>query len=45
MRPTDSLDEAGRTTGEALELGAAVVESHTGGVAVASQMNLYRSDR
>ena len=36
------LDEAGRTTGEALELDAAL---DTGGVAaVASQMNLYRCD-
>ena len=39
----DWLDEAGRTTGEALELGAAVT-SHTSGLAVASQMNLYRCD-
>ena len=43
MKPTDLLDEAGRTTGEALELDAAL---DTGGVAaVASQMNLYRGDR
>ena len=32
-----------RTTGEVPELGA-VSESNTGGVAVASQMNLYRCD-
>ena len=39
----DWLDEAGRTTGEALELDAALDK---GGVAaVASQMNLYRCDR
>jgi hypothetical protein len=39
----DWLDEAGRTTGEAAALGA-VSESDTGGVVVASQMNLYRCD-
>ena len=38
----DWLDEAGRSTGEALELDAAL---DTGAVAsVASQMNLYRCD-
>ena len=39
----DWLDEAGRTKGEAAALGA-VLESNTGGVAVAPQMNLYRCD-
>ena len=39
----DCLDEADRTTAEALELDAAVA-SNMGGVAVASPMNLYRCD-
>ena len=45
MKPTDWLDEAGRTTGEALELDASVDTGRGAVAAVASQMNLYRCDR